>query len=196
MPKAFNPHDAYARKARAEGYLARSAYKLQSILKEFSIPLAGKRILDLGAAPGSWTQVASRAAGAGGLVVSVDTEPIKAHGKNVVPLAADVFGRETERQLAPYAPFAMVMSDMAPKTSGIKVHDQAQSEALVLRAIELADAVLAPGGSIIIKAFQGPDTKKLLALLKERFKKAQLHKPPASRDRSFETYLIGLGKQS
>ena len=194
MPKAFNPHDVYARKAQHEGYLARSAYKLAAILKKFPIPMEGKRILDLGAAPGSWMQVASASAGPRGLVVGLDMEPIAAQGKNVAALTLDVFDAAAEKRLASYGPFGGIMSDMAPKTTGVKIQDQAKSAALVRRAIELADSLLAPGGSLIIKVFQGPETRALRALVVKRFKKAHLHKPPASRDRSFETYLIGIGK--
>lgn len=195
MPKAFNPHDLYARRAQKEGYFARSAYKLSSILKEFPIALKGKRILDLGASPGSWMQVAAQAAGEAGLVVGIDTEPIRARGKNIVVMALDVFDSEAENRLAAYAPFAVILSDMAPKTTGVKISDQARSEALARRGVELSETLLAPGGSIIIKIFQSPDTRALLNLLKKRFQKAQLHKPPASRERSFETYLIGQDKK-
>jgi 23S rRNA (uridine2552-2'-O)-methyltransferase len=194
MTKAFNPRDPYAQKATKEGYLARSAYKLEGIIKEFKIEMQGKKILDLGAAPGSWMQISSKKAGEKGIVVGIDVSPILANGKNIIKLPMDVFDKKAEDNLIKYAPFDIILSDMAPKTSGIKIQDQAKSEELVFRALNLSEKLLKKNGSIIIKVFEGPGLYSIRKIIEKHFKKTRVHKPKASRDRSFETYIIGIGK--
>ena len=195
MPKPFNPRDSYARQAQAQGLRARSAFKLEHILKQFPLIKPGHTVLDLGAAPGSWLQVISKRIGAGGLAIGVDLAPIAPIAGNVKTVQCDIFDAACIAQLLPYGLFDVIVSDLAPKTSGIKTRDQAQSSALVERAFELAEQLLKPKGSLVVKLFQGPDTNALRERAQRMFKKVSMLKPPASRDRSFEVYLIGIGKR-
>ena len=195
MPKPFNPRDAYARRAQEQGYRARSAFKLKSILKKFPIVKAGHKVLDLGAAPGSWLQVAHERVGKNGLVIGVDQELIEPIARNVKTIQADIFDDSCVAQLRSFGMFDIILSDLAPKTSGIKTRDQAQSAALVEQVFALAQQLLKPHGSFAVKLFQGPDTNNLRAQAQRMFKKVDAYKPPASRDRSFESYLIGQGKK-
>lgn len=194
MVKPFTPNDAYARKARDEGYLARSAYKLKDIIQRFRALKPGFAVLDLGASPGSWLQVASELVGPSGLVVGVDLSPIAFRAKNVVTLLRDMLAPSIDDVLTKYGPFDAVLSDAAPKTSGIKDRDQALSEELVAQALALAGKHLKPGGNLVAKLFQSSETNVLTRRAEELFKQVRLYKPKASRDRSFETYLIGLNK--
>ncbi len=194
MVKPFTPNDAYARKARSEGYLARSAYKLKTIVEKFGLLKPGDRVLDLGAAPGSWLQVASELVGTSGRVVGVDLSPVAFRAKNVTTIQRDILDPELEAALSPYAPFDVILSDAAPNTSGIKDRDQALSEELVLRVLALAETHLTPGGALVAKLFQSSETKNVMERARQMFKQAHLYKPKASRERSFETYLIGLNK--
>ncbi|MDP3995038.1 MAG: RlmE family RNA methyltransferase [bacterium] len=195
MVKPFIPDDAFARKARAEGYLARSAYKLAAIQEKFNLLKPGDRVLDLGASPGSWLQVASEIAGPSGRVVGVDIAPIAFHAKNVIAIEADMLDAGLEDALAEHAPFNVLLSDAAPKTSGIKDRDQALSEELVERSLDLGETLLKPRGNLVAKLFQSPDTKAIAAAAKELFRLVHLHKPKASRERSFETYLVCRDKR-
>ena len=194
MPKPFIVQDYYAKVAQKEGYLARSAYKLKEILSEFDIMRKGSRVLDIGASPGSWLQVASEKVGKGGLVVGVDISDIQAKAKNVISLKHDIFANDTERSIARHGLYDAVISDAAPNTSGIKDKDQALSYELVERSIELSEKYLKQGGCFVGKIFQGPDTRQLVARARKIFAKVYLTKPKASRDRSFEEYIIGINK--
>ena len=194
MVKPFAPNDSYARKARQEGYLARSAYKLKAIIEKHGLIKAGDAVLDLGASPGSWLQVASELVGPSGRVVGVDLEPIAFRAKNVVTLAYDMLAPGMDGILANHEPFDAVLSDAAPKTSGIKDRDQALSEALVERALELAATHLSLGGNLVAKLFQSSETRSLTKRAESMFKQVHLYKPKASRERSFETYLVCLNR--
>lgn len=194
MPKPFTPRDALAVRAQKEGYLARSAYKLQEILKRFPLLAAGDKVLDLGAMPGGWLRVLSQAVGEDGLAVGVDLEPIVFTAPNVRARQGDAFSAESEKFIASLSPFDAVFSDMAPQTSGIRVRDQALSLALAERAFALAGRYLKKNGSVIAKIFVSPDMRQLLPAIKKDYRSVQLFKPRASRDRSYETYIIARRK--
>ena len=194
MVKPFTPNDACARKARSEGYLTRSAYKLKAITEKFGLLKPGNRVLDLGAAPGSWLQVASELVGPSGSVVGVDLSPIAFRAKNVITMQQDILTPALEAALAEYGPFDAILSDAAPATSGIKDQDQAKSFELAEQALVIAETNLKSGGALVAKLFQSSETKNLADRARRIFKQAQLHKPKASRERSFETYLICLKK--
>ncbi|MEK7189259.1 MAG: RlmE family RNA methyltransferase [Patescibacteria group bacterium] len=196
MVKPFTPNDSWARKAKEEGYLARSAYKLAAIAEKYGLIKPGDCVLDLGAAPGSWLQVASELTGTSGRVVGVDVSPIAFRAKNVVALEQDMLAPGIDGALAPHGLFDVVLSDAAPKTSGIKDRDQTLSEELVDRALEISERNLKPGGNLVAKLFQSSETQNLTKRAEQLFKRAHLYKPKASRERSFETYLICLGKLS
>lgn len=195
MPKPFIPRDRYARRAAAEGFLARSAYKLQEIDGKFRLFRRGQRVLDVGCAPGSWLQVASRAVGSSGLVVGVDLKQAEFAAPNVRTFVCDVTTAEFDSLVAPFAPFGLVLSDAAPNTTGIRDRDQAASLALCERAADIAGKLLVPGGSFVVKLFESGDTPAFRARLNRSFERVALFKPAASRDRSYETYLVALGKR-
>ncbi len=194
MPKAFNPRDRYAKQAQKEGFAARSAYKLKAILAKFPLMHEGDVVLDLGASPGSWMQVSSAVVGKTGKVVGVDLNPTSVQVPHSSMIEGDIFDVATRDALQEYAPFNVVLSDMAPKTTGIKTRDQAQSTALVEHTLFLAEEFLAPGGACVAKLFESADRHSIQKQAEKLFKKVQIFKPPASRDRSFETFIVCLQK--
>ncbi|SMC16794.1 23S rRNA Um-2552 2'-O-methyltransferase [Desulfacinum hydrothermale DSM 13146] len=185
--------DHYFHRAKKERYLARAIYKLEQIQKKHRILKPGQRVLDLGAAPGSWIQFTERVVGPKGVVVGVDLQPI-AHPfpSHVITFQRDIFEEDTEAMLRDYAPFDVVLSDMAPKTSGIKVADAARSELLYERALDLACRLLRPGGHFCSKIFQGSDFHALVAETKRRFQRVKVVKPDASRKQSKEIYILAM----
>lgn len=194
MPKPFIPRDTFAARAQKEGFLARSAYKLQEILSRFPIISAGDTVLDLGAMPGSWLQVLSQTVDEDGRVAGLDLEPIVFSASNIRSYQGDVFSPESERFISDLSPFDAIVSDMAPKTSGIRIRDQALSLALVERVFALSSRYLKKNGSVVAKIFVSPDTRELLPLIKKQYRSVQFFKPRASRDRSYESYIIARGK--
>lgn len=191
---AFTVQDHYFRKAKKEHYLARAIYKLDEIQKKYRILRGGNRVLDLGASPGSWVQLASGVVGPSGLVVGIDLKPIEhAFPKHVTTLRGDIFDRDfVQAALADFIPFDVVLSDMAPSTSGIKVADSARSALLFERALEVAQSVLRPGGTFLAKIFQGSEFHQLLADVKKLFGQTRVVKPEASRKQSREIYILAL----
>ncbi|MEG6551702.1 RlmE family RNA methyltransferase [Desulfocurvibacter africanus] len=188
--------DHYFKQAKKDNYPARSVYKLQEINKRFGILRPGQKVLDLGAAPGSWTLFAAKVVGQGGKVLGVDLQSTATDfPDNVRFLVGDVFEPPAEVQAAmeELAPFEVVVSDMAPKTSGIIFRDQAFSFDLCVRALEVADKYLAKGGNFVAKIFEGPDVRQFAAMLRERFVTVKNFKPQSSRSESKETFYIGLG---
>lgn len=186
--------DHYFHRAKKEHYLARAVYKLQEIQNKHRVVRHGDRVLDLGAAPGSWIQLTSRIVGPEGLVVGVDLQPI-AHPfpEHVVTLQQNIFDEDFIGLLeSRYGPFDVVLSDMAPKTSGIKSADAARSELLFERALDVARHVLRPGGHFLAKIFQGDEFHALLGRVKQSFRRVKVVKPDASRKQSREIYVLAL----
>ena len=188
--------DHYFLKAKQENYPARSVYKLKEIDKRFHIFKPGQRVLDLGAAPGSWLLGAAEKIGSSGLAVGAD---IKATGTpfpaNVFFHQEDVFNRspEFEALLREKAPFHVVMSDMAPSTTGSRITDQARSAELCDEALAVALSYLIKGGSFVVKVFMGPDIKAYAETLRRHFSQVKSFKPASSRSESMETFYIALG---
>ncbi len=153
------------------------------------------RVLDLGASPGSWGQYALSKIGAGGFLVAVDVAPpraaLPANARFVEADALDV--EAAEARLAEFAPFDILLSDMAPKTSGVRFADHARSVALALAALALAERLLRPGGDAFVKVFDGEDLPAFRKEFAARFRKATLEKPEASRADSVEVFLLGRG---
>jgi 23S rRNA (uridine2552-2'-O)-methyltransferase len=184
--------DAFARRARKEGYFARSVYKLQAIDRKFRLLRKGMRVLDLGSAPGSWIQYTRQVLGERGVVVGVDLQPVK---PSVTKLATfvhqDLEAVDATALMPGGEPFDVVLSDMAPKTTGVKITDQARSLELCELALSVAERTLAPDGAFVCKIFEGPKTGSLLKqTIRPRFRDARFFKPPASRNESFETFLV------
>lgn len=192
----YNKKDFYHQKAKEEGFLARSAYKLQEIQKKFKLLRNGSKVIDLGCAPGAWVQVALPLVGFKGLVVGVDLENIEAKdlsAPNFRFIHGDAFKLKPED--LPEGPFDVVLSDMAPKTSGIKVRDQALSAALCLHALETAKLHLRNGGSLVVKLFEGEDAEKVAKEIGKHFDQLKHFRPDSTRQASKEIYLVASGKR-
>jgi 23S rRNA (uridine2552-2'-O)-methyltransferase len=186
-------HDRYFKQAKADGYLARSAYKLQEILERRHLIRVGDRVLDLGCAPGSWLQVASENVGPRGIVLGIDLQDIRTEiAPNVRTIRGDIF--ETDPavflELAG-GPFDCVISDMAPNTSGHG--DDFLSVRLCRRVLDILPGLLRPGGNLTMKVFEGSEFQHLVRETQQLFSEARSFKPKASRDVSRETYIIALG---
>jgi 23S rRNA (uridine2552-2'-O)-methyltransferase len=187
-------NDPYVAAARREGYLSRAAYKLSGLDDRFKFLKKGHRILDLGAAPGGWCQVAVEKLGPSGTIVGVDLlefGPIS--GANCYVL--DVETPDSERQIEEWlgGKADVVLSDMAPSTTGHQATDQMRVVALAEVAYEVAQRVLAPDGVFIVKLFQGGAVGEFLAMLKKDFALVRHAKPPASRKDSSELFLVATG---
>ena len=186
--------DRYVRQARAEGYRSRAAYKLLEIDQKDRILRPGSRVLDLGAAPGGWSQVAARKVGPSGRVVAIDLLEIAPISK-VSVLRGDV--REPQARAAMREALGgaadVVLSDLSPKLSGIPGVDQARAAELAGLAVELACEVLKPSGALVVKVFQGEAFEEVLGLARRVFHTVAVRKPGASRGESRETYLLGRG---
>lgn len=187
-----NQQDKYALKARALGFRARSVFKLQELDKKFGLFKPGMKVLDLGCAPGSWLQYASEKVGEGGQVVGLDLTKIEPlHSKNVKVLQGDIFNNEFLADNLAARTFDLVISDMAPLTSGFKLTDSARSLELLNRAFEVAKQYLKSSGSFVGKVFESEDLPRWFANLKKSFKMAKRSKPQASLDESKELFIIG-----
>ena len=185
--------DPYVQKARAEGYRSRAAYKLLELDRKDRLFAPGQLVVDLGAAPGSWSQVAAAKLGAKGMVVAVDLLPME-------PLQGVRFlqGDFREQEVVDALLLALggskadlVISDLAPNISGIGVSDQARSMYLAELALEFAGQCLKPGGTFVVKVFQGAGFTEFLLAMRKNFAKVGSRKPDASRGRSSEMYLLG-----
>ncbi len=188
--------DYYFLKAKQENYPARSVYKLQEIAKRFPIFKPGMRVLDLGAAPGSWCLGAAQMVGPNGSILGADIQSTDTgFPANVTFMREDVFNRSPafEAELAARAPFHVVMSDMAPFTTGHRGTDQARSAALCEEALAVALQYLIKGGSFVVKVFMGPDVQAMAKAMREHFATVKAFKPKSSRSESIETFYIGLG---
>ena len=185
--------DRFHQKAKREGFLARAVYKLAELDDRFEIFKPGQRVLDLGCAPGSWLQYARSKVGERGQLVGLDRTQLRGAVAGARVIAGDVMTIDPAELRGELAGFDVVLSDMAPDTSGVRNLDQARSEALFERALELATALLAPGGNFVGKLFQGPDFKKLVDAVRARFATAKTAKPESSRQISIEQYVIGKG---
>lgn len=188
-------HDRFHQKAKKEGFLARAVFKLEEIDQQFKVFKLGQRVLDLGCAPGSWLQYARSKVGEKGVLVGLDRTPLRGDVGGARIVVGDVLTIDPKLLLGELPSFDVVLSDMAPDTSGIRSADQARSEALFERALEIAMLVLAPGGNFVGKLFQGPDFKKLIEDVRGKFDVAKTAKPASSRQISIEQYVIGKGKK-
>ncbi len=190
------PQDHFGERAKREGYPARSIYKLEEIDRRVKLFRRGQRVLDLGAAPGSWTMYAADKVGRDGKVIAIDLNEARvALPPHVSFRALDVFTL-TADDLGGPGSFDVVLSDMAPHTSGSRVRDQFGSYELYLRAVEIAGEVLVPGGSFVGKIFQGAELEQARAATRARFETVKIVKPEASRSESYEIFLVGLSAKA
>lgn len=186
--------DHYTRRAKQEQWRARSVYKLEEIDARFNVVRAGARVLDLGCSPGSWSQYCLSRVGPEGVVVGVDLTPVKGiPDANFHFIQADINEIEMSliEQILPRAD--VVLSDMAPSTTGNRVTDSARSFALAERAEAVAGRMLAGGGSFVCKLLEGEPVKGFTASLSADFRQTRLYRPKATRKRSTEIYVIAKG---
>ncbi|HUH44368.1 MAG TPA: RlmE family RNA methyltransferase [Treponemataceae bacterium] len=195
---SYEKPDFWSKKAFSEGYPARSVYKLQEIDEKFHILKKNARILDLGAAPGSWTVYVLRYLGASGQVTSIDLNPLakEVKGDNLTFIQGDLYDERVRNHAAALGPYDALICDAAPPTTGNKLVDTARSADLVELALFYAQTMVKKGGNCAVKIFQGGDQSILLRQMREIFQSAKGFKPKACRSESFETYLIGLDKKS
>lgn len=195
-PPRRNPwEDHYTRKARKEKHPARSVYKLQEIQQRVGLIRRGDRILDLGCAPGAWLGYAAELAGSEGRVLGIDLKPLTiALPPQAEAVVGDIFNLDAGLRDRLASGFDVVMSDMAPATTGHRATDAARSAALSEAALQIAMDHLVPGGRFVCKIFQGSDFKAFSDAVKAAFKTHKIYKPQSSRKASREIFIIGLGK--
>jgi len=188
--------DFYSQKAKKEGYPARSVYKLKEIQEKFHILHRGDMVLDLGAAPGSWSLFAAEKAGPEGKVFGIDLSPISVSDRKgkITWIQGDIFDDSLLGNL-PVREFSAVICDAAPATTGNRTIDSARSLDLADRALSIAEQYCMKGGNFAVKLFQGGEEKIFSARVLNHFSQVKRCKPRACRKDSFEIYLIGLGKK-
>jgi 23S rRNA (uridine2552-2'-O)-methyltransferase len=196
MPTRKNRwEDHYARQARKEHFPARSVYKLKEMQQKYRIIKKADKVLDLGCAPGSWLIYAAEVTGPAGSVVGVDLQPVTVQlPAHVSVQQADVCSLNDERLTGLGVDFDVVLSDMAPATSGNKAVDAARSFQLCQVALDVARKVLKPAGNFVCKIFQGAEFRSFLDSVRSGFKGYQIFKPQSSRKASKEIFIIGLHK--
>jgi 23S rRNA (uridine2552-2'-O)-methyltransferase len=192
-----NPYqrpDAKTLAAKAQGYPARSVFKLEEIDRRVRLLRPGQTVLDLGAAPGSWAMYASTKVGRSGRVVAIDLTPIaQALADNVIVVVGDALDHPAVDE---HAPYDVVLSDMAPRTTGSKLADQFRSYELCSGAIQIATRVLAAGGAFVGKIFMSDDFQKARAELRDTFEEVKTIRPEGTRTTSYEVFLIGLRRKA
>lgn len=186
--------DHYTRQAKKERYPARSVFKLKEIQSKFQVLHKNNRVLDLGCSPGSWLLYAAQVVGTGGRVVGIDLKPVSASlPAQVAVFEGDALDADMQAQWG--GPFDVVMSDMAPSTTGNKHVDTARSLGLCEGALWIAEKWLVPGGAFVCKIFQGGDTKAFTDTVRAAFSQVKLFKPQSSRKASKEIFIVGLGRR-
>jgi 23S rRNA (uridine2552-2'-O)-methyltransferase len=196
MSGGKNPYakpDAKTKAAKAQGFPARSVFKLEEIDRRVRLLKGGQKVLDLGAAPGSWSLYASQKVGASGRVLAIDLQDIRqGFAPNVKVVQGDALTLENA-SLSEFAPYDVVLSDMAPNTSGSKVRDQAYSFELCMRALDVAHALGKPGSHFVAKIFMSDDFKEARRVAGERYERSQVIRPEGTRRQSSEVFIVGLG---
>jgi len=188
--------DHFTLAAKKRGFPARSVFKLEEIDQRVKLLKKGQRVLDLGAAPGSWSMYAAERIGPAGKLLAVDLNPLaSAPPANATFREGDALSLDT-KDLALFAPYDVVLSDMAPRTTGMPAADQAQSFELFMRALDIAEALLAPGGSFVGKIFMGPQFGEAKKRIKASFTTERTIKPEGTRNSSFEIFLVGLQRRT
>ena len=186
--------DHYTRKAKEDKYPARSVYKLQEIQRKFTLIKKGAKVLDLGCSPGSWLLYATELTGDLGHVTGIDLKPVTIRlPKHATALVGDILSPSPEQEEAFAKGFHVVISDMAPATTGKKDVDAARSLELCEMALQVALGRLKSGGHFVCKIFQGGDFDAYVAEVKSSFKQVKIFKPESCRKQSKEIYVIGIG---
>jgi 23S rRNA (uridine2552-2'-O)-methyltransferase len=205
MAAHYDKLDHWSLKAQKEGYPARSVYKLKEMDEKFSLLKKNGpvKVLDLGAAPGSWSLYVLRKMGPLAFLAAADLcPPSRQHDKglfsagNFFFLQGDITDEATRETLIARGPFNLLISDAAPATTGNRSVDTPRSLALAETVLSYAETGLVKGGNVVVKVFQGGDTASILKRIRELFTSGKSFKPEACRSESFETYYVGLGKKS
>lgn len=187
----------YYRKAKAEAYRSRAAYKLLQLNKKFGLIREGDRVLDLGAAPGGWMQVVGEAVGPRGLVVGVDLQEMEPFPReNVIAIRGDFTSPGTLEEIRErIAQADVVISDASPDISGVWEIDHVRSIELCRTALAVARSILKPGGNFLAKVFQGAEMEAFLKEVRAAFQYVKMTKPQASRSQSAEMYIVAKGER-
>src|SRR5262245_13960605 len=193
---SYVPHDRYFKKAKQEGYRSRSAYKLIELQERLRLLRAGDAVVDLGAAPGGWLQVAADLVGQNGKVIGIDLQPIKPFSqRNIVIVEGDITAAEVQAKIKGMLGRVAdcVLSDLSPKLSGIRDADTARCLERNQTALRVAVELLRPGGDLLVKSFIGDELKRFTEELKRYFSSVQRTKPEATRQGSSEFYFCAKG---
>jgi 23S rRNA (uridine2552-2'-O)-methyltransferase len=184
----------FRRRAREEGYLSRAAYKLIQIDDKYRFLSKGAKVLDLGCAPGGWSQVASARVTDKGLVVGVDLSPVSFKARNYLFVKGDISSPQTLQLIRESSSsFDCVLSDLSPKLMGVWDADSSRQVALASEALDITKLFLRGGGTAVFKLFQGETTNEFIGEAKKLFQRVVISKPPASRKQASEIYLVCLG---
>jgi 23S rRNA (uridine2552-2'-O)-methyltransferase len=192
----YKRKDAFYKKAKQAGYRSRAAYKLLELSHGFGLLRPGQRVIDLGAWPGGWLQVAAELVGPRGRVIGIDLVPIDPlSAGNVTVVQGDATDPDQQRRLLSLldGPADILLSDMAPKLSGVRERDEAQAQELSRAAVVCTTRLLRPGGTLLLKAFIDSGHADRLAALRASFATVKTTKPQATRKGSAETYIIASG---
>lgn len=188
--------DPYYKRAKSEEYRSRASFKLKQLNKKYKIIKEANTVVDLGAAPGGWSQVALERVGEEGIVIGVDLNRIKPFPEeNFYGIRGDFTKEIVQDKIMELAngKADVLISDASPSLTGIKNLDHLRSIDLAETVLEIADNILATEGNLVIKVFQGEEYKNLLDKIKKDFRKVKSTKPPSSRHKSKEMYIVGLG---
>ena len=195
---AKNPYkgpDRFTVAAKQQGYPARSVFKLEEIDRRLNLLKGGMHVLDLGATPGSWMLYAAQKIGRGGKLLAVDLNPIEIPvPDNAQFVLGDALALDNDA-LATFAPYDIVLSDMAPRTTGNRLGDQTRSFELFMRALAVAEKLAKPGGAFVGKIFMGEDYALAQKAVKRVFGEERALRPEGTRTNSYELFLVGLGKR-
>lgn len=197
--RPYQPKDRFFRQAKAEGLRARSAFKIDEIARRFRIFSKGQTVLDMGAAPGGFLQILLDEVGPKGTVIGVDLVPIRPLNRpNVKTMVGDVLAPTFDADLLALhaGNFDVVVSDLAPKTTGIKATDEARSLSLAGKALEVSVTRGKPGGHFVAKLFMGGDFEAFRSDVRRSYGDVKVVRPEATRGGSMEIYLVGLGRRA
>jgi 23S rRNA (uridine2552-2'-O)-methyltransferase len=195
--QSMHKHDSYYKQAKAQGYRSRAAFKLKQINNKFKIIRSGDLVLDLGAAPGGWSQVAAELAGKDGKIIGIDLQAISKLN-NAIFLIGDITDPHVIELISEHkndAEINVVISDAAPNISGNYTMDQARSVYLAECSLKIVKQLLKSGGNFVVKVFEGEDFKQFYEKVKNNFQYIKIYSPKASRARSSEVYVIAKGFQ-
>jgi 23S rRNA (uridine2552-2'-O)-methyltransferase len=196
MSSSYNRKDHLYQQAKDEGYRSRAAFKLIELQKRFRVLSKGHSVLDLGAWPGGWLQVASEVVSGSGICVGVDLAQIEPLGlSNVETICGDFNSEEVAAQINSFCPkgYNAVISDASPKLTGIQAADQAMTAECAKNTFELAQKFLRKGGNYVCKIFKGSETDKFVKSIKSKFNQFSRVELDATRNSSSETYIVARG---